>query len=57
MCPDGQHDYQPRYDTEPGLTVDPTSHDTEAFERIMAASQIKTYVRDVCVKCGAFTDR
>lgn len=50
------HKYQPRYDYQPGTFE---SQELPAFYAvaIIEACSIRTYVRDVCVRCGHALER
>ena len=52
------HKYQPRYSTsEPRLgPLTGNGVDGDFFLRAMETSKSKTYVHDVCVRCGAIAE-
>jgi len=56
LCRRGWHKFQPRYDTEPPERPLPSvsTWGTNLVEYIDALSR-KTYVHDVCTRCGEVT--
>ena len=59
-CPNnwfGVHDYQPRYDVEPSNAAGFTSVRHLQSSQMEALFTKKTYVRDICVRCGKTVER
>ena len=52
------HNFEPRYDEEPGLSVEMgPKWRREDVLAIFDATRKRTYVHDVCTRCGATVNR
>lgn len=57
QCPNhwrGQHRFEPRYDTKMPAGMESIKATSSAY---LEAVKDKTYVRDVCVRCGETVER
>lgn len=54
VCKIFGHKFQPRYDYEPATSVKTGEGPMSewAFERLLEATMRRTYIYDVCVRCG-----
>lgn len=55
-CADDIHQFEPRYD-KGAADIDHDKIVASANERTLEALRPLTYVRDVCVRCGATVER
>jgi len=53
------HKFEPRYDCEPvsSFEIGESSMSGWAFEKILEAMMRRTYVYDICVRCGTKVKR
>jgi hypothetical protein len=59
-CPNswfGSHRFEPRYDKEPSNAMGVGSIKARDMEMLDAMVTKKTYVRDICVRCGKTIER
>lgn len=49
--------FEPRYDLSPAQLPDSTGRGVTAVGPVLERFRQKTYVRDVCIRCGATIER
>lgn len=59
QCDKDGHRFEGRYDVKPGASLDNLdfSGSSVLLEKLLKGFQIRTYVRDVCTRCGKTMER
>ena len=58
-CKNDGHKYEARYDfgDSPGLKFEAQGITTEALQKLLDAYRSKTYIHDICTRCGNVIQR